>query len=127
MSTRDFCVINFVREDDGVFVNGTISTLDGTPRASWTFAQDGGEFTRDLDVDEDDFLALWDAMNEPVFVRHAVRDPDAEMDFRNNYVIGIMFLVRGEAGRVHYLVPAGECDPVWRKWLDGIEALQRPS
>jgi hypothetical protein len=119
MSERGTCVINFVHEEDGVFVNGTVSTLDGTPKASWTFAQDGGEFTQDVD-------ALWNVMNEPVFTRHAVRSPETELDFRNNYIVGIMFNVRGEAGRVTYLIPSGERDPVWRKWLAGIEAIQRP-
>lgn len=126
MSGQSICIINFVHEEDGIFVNGTVSTLDGTPKASWTFAQDGGEFTQNVDVDEEDFDALWGALNEPVFQRHAIRSADTELDFRNNYVVGVMFSVRGEAGRVTYLIPSVERDPVWRKWLSGIEATQRP-
>ena len=127
MNSGNVCLINFVHEEEGVFVNGTISTLDGTPRATWTFAQDGSEFTRDVDVGEEEFEALWGALNEPVFVRHAVRRADAELNFRANYVVGIIFNVRGEAGQVTYLIPEGERDPVWRKWLAGIEAMQRSS
>jgi hypothetical protein len=65
MRDRNVCVINFVREEDGLFVNGTLSTLDGTPRASWTFKQDGTEFTQQIDVDEEDFTALWDGFPWP--------------------------------------------------------------
>jgi hypothetical protein len=66
-------------------------------------------------------------LNEPVFRRHAVRSPDTELSFRNNYVVGILFRVRGEAGRVTYFIPSGERDPVWREWVAGIEAMQRPA
>jgi len=127
MNDRSICVINFVHEEDGVFVNGTVSTLDGSPKASWTFAQDGDEFTLDVDVEEADFEALWVALNEPFFQRHAVRSAETELDFRTNYIIGVMFDVRGEAGTVAYLIPAGERDPVWQDWLAGIQAIQRPA
>ena len=126
-ASRNVCLINFVREEDGAFVNGTITSSDGVAEARWTFRQDGGEFTNGREVDEDEFDALWSALNEPVFVRHAVRRADVELDFRANYIVGIVYDVRGDSGQVTYLIPAGERDPVWAKWLRGIEATQRPA
>ncbi len=81
MNLKNLRIINFAHEEDGVFTHGTISTLDGAPKASWTFTEDGSELTNHLDVDENDFDSLWDAPNEPVFQRRQVRKPDIELDW----------------------------------------------
>ncbi|MGA2498515.1 MAG: hypothetical protein ABSH20_12275 [Tepidisphaeraceae bacterium] len=126
MNLVNLRIINFAHEEDGVFTHGTISTLDGSPKVSWTFGEDGGEFTTQRDLEDEDLDALWDAFNEPVFRKHLVRHPDAELDFRTNHLVGIIFNIRGEAGRFTYLIPVGERDPVWTSWLRRMEATQHP-
>ena len=126
MNLANLRIINFAHEEDGVFTHGTISTLDGSPKASWTFGEDGGEFTNQRDLDEEDLDALWSVLNEPAFRQHVVRVPDVELDFRVNYLVGIIFKIGDEAGRVTYLVPIAERNPVWTSWLRRIEATQHP-
>jgi hypothetical protein len=64
-------------------------------------------------------------INEPVFRRHVVRSANAELDSRTHYIIGVMFNVRGEAGRVTHLVPMSERDPAWVEWLRRLEETQK--
>ena len=126
MNGRDFQVINVVHEADGIFANGTISTLDGTPKVMWTFTQDGAEFEVSVDLEDEEFQELWDVLNDPVFVRNRVHSPDAELDFRKNYLVGVMFNFEGEAGRITHLIPAGERDATWTDWLKRVEQTRKP-
>ena len=119
-------MINIVREDDGVFANGTIWILDGSAKATWTFHQDGGQFTNERELDDEEFDPLWADLNEPVFARNRVRRADEQLDFRTNYVVGVIFDVDGQAGQVTHLIPAAEPDPTWLRWLRRVEATQRP-
>ena len=126
MSTQDPCMINIVHEEDGLFANGTISTLDGFPKASWTFDQDGIEFTQIVDVDGDDFDELWNAISKlDVFRRNQVKSQSTEMDFRNYYIVGIAFVSDTRSAQSAFLIPSGEADPEWLHWLARAEATQK--
>lgn len=124
MSEQNFCLIDFAYENaDEVFVHGTLRQLMERRRPCGRLRGKRAR-RRTIEVDVAEFDALWDVLNEPVFQRHAVRSPDALLDFRSNYVVGIVFNVEGEAGRMTYLVPFGEHDPIWQDWLVAIEATQ---
>jgi hypothetical protein len=127
MPVRDTAVINVVHEEDGVFANGTISCVDGQARAIWTFRQDGGEFTVENDVDDDAFDEIWDALNDPVFARHAVGGSDVKLDFLANYIVGVVFELGERAGQRTHQIPCGERDATWVGWLRRVEAMQRRS
>ena len=105
--------------------NGTISTLDGTPKATWTFAQDGRQSTQTCEVGGDEFDAMWEALSKPAFMRHVVVGPHKELDVRGNYLVGVTSVVQGEPVRHSYLVPVGQRDPVWRQWLARIDGTRR--
>lgn len=118
-------IINLVHEEDGLFTNATLSIINAQPKGSFTFSEDGNEFTREIDLAEDDFEALWSQFNEPIFLRCAVRSPDAQLDFRRNYIIGIIYNVNAEAGQMTYLIRNDESDPTWLAWLKKFEAIQK--
>jgi len=120
-------IINFVHEEDCLFTNATLSIINGQPKATFSFDQDGQKFTNDIDLEEDDFESLWSQFNEPVFVRCAVRSPDTRLDFRLNYIIGIIYNINGNAGKRTFLIPQNESDPTWLNWLRKFDSLHRPS
>jgi len=108
-------------------MNATISDIDGTPKASWTFRQHDDEFSNTVQLTNNQFSDLWNGLNAPVFTRHAVRDLNAQLDFRTKYVVGVVFNMDGETGRGTFLIPQDETDPDWLEWLRQIRATQRDS
>jgi hypothetical protein len=127
MPSPNLTLINVVHEEDGLFTNATLSIINAQPKATFSFTQDGQEFTNDIDLNEEDFESLWSKFNQPVFVRCAVRSPSTPLDLRRNYIIGIIYNINGDAGKMTYLIHHNESDPTWLDWLRKFESLQRPS
>jgi hypothetical protein len=114
-------VIDYGHMRDGVLYHGTISDLDGTVRSTWTYEEEGEKVTRDRPIDEDTFNSLWNGIaNLDVFRRSLVRDPDRPIDPVSHHVIGIVFAQGEQKGQYLFLVPAGETDPDFARWLEAL-------
>ena len=114
-------VITYAHVRDGVLYTGTLSDLDGRPKATWSYKAGGRRVTQDQPLDPAAFRSLWNRVgNLDVFKRNRARDPNAPVDPVNTHVVTIAF---GEPDRpqlAHFAVPADESDPQFRSWLKSL-------
>jgi hypothetical protein len=119
-------IIDYGHLRDGVLYHGTLSDLDGTPKATWTYEERGAKVTRDRPLDGETFRALWEGVvGGAVFRRHHVRDPNRAIDPEAYHVIYVEFRMPGvPEKRYLILVPAGETDPDFVRWLEALDVPQ---
>jgi hypothetical protein len=118
-------VIDYGHMRDGVLYHGTMSDMDGAPKATWIYEEGGRKVTRDQPIDEERFRALWNGIaGLDVFRRHMVRGPDQPIDPAGYHVIGIAFQQQGQHGQCLFLVPDAEVDPEFVQWLQMLEPPQ---
>ena len=111
-------LIDYAHARDGVLYHGTLSDLDGEPKATWTYEKGGRNVTCDQPLDAPTFRSLWNGVgNLSVFKRNRVRDPDQEVNPVSTHVIGIAFGDPEKPQLVQFMVPADEADPEFRAWL----------
>lgn len=114
-------LIDYAHLRGGVLYHGTLSDLDGVPKATWTYEKGGRKVTRDLPLDAPTFRSLWNRVgNLDVFKRHRVRDPDRPVDPVATHVISILFGEPANPQRAYFAVPAGEADPQFLSWLKSL-------
>jgi Suppressor of fused protein (SUFU) len=114
--------ITYTRERDGVFFHGTISDLDGAPRATWSFDHDGKRVKHEQPVDAPTFRKLWNGFAKiPAFRRHKVTDPDRDMDWKKYHAILVTFGEPGKPRQQAFLIPPDEADPEFRDWLEALD------
>jgi hypothetical protein len=114
-------LINYAHERDGNVYHGTLSDLDGEPKATWSFDQGGRRVTREQSLDAPVFRSLWNRVGSlDVFKRCRVRDPNHRLDPAGIHVIGIAFGDPDEPQQATFAVPADESDPQFRDWLKGL-------
>ena len=119
-------LIDYGHVRDGVLYHGTISDADGTPKATWTCEEDGQTVTREQPISDETFDVLWNGVAElAVFRRHAVRSLDHPIDPERFHVIGIVFQQPRQHGQYLFLVPAGETDPEFVRWLATLDVPHR--
>jgi hypothetical protein len=114
-------LIDYGHVRDGVLYHGTISRTEGGPKATWTYEDGGEKVTRDQPVDDGTFALLWNGVAEfGVFRRCMAQGPDTPIDPVTHHVIGIVFREDGQQGHYLFLVPAGETDPDFVRWLEAL-------
>jgi Suppressor of fused protein (SUFU) len=114
-------VINYAHERDGVLYHGTLSDLDGVPKATWSYDVGGKRVTRDPPIDAATFRSLWNRIGSlDVFKRNRVRNPNQQLDPAGTHVIGIAFGDRDEPQQAQFAVPAAETHPQFRDWLKAL-------
>jgi len=110
---------------DGVLYHGSISTLDGPPRCTWTYELDGRKVTREEPIDRATFESLWNGIVDlDVFRRSKVRDPQQKIDPAGFHVLGIVYGEKDQPKRKTFLVPADENDPEFLRWLAALNVPQ---
>jgi hypothetical protein len=115
-------VIKYVHERDGVLYHGTLSDLDGVPKATWSYDKDGRRVTREQSIDAATFRSLWNWVGKlHVFKQHRVRDLDREMDWAGTHVVTIAFGEPDDPKQVSFAVPIDEADPHFRDWLKALD------
>jgi len=121
MPPKDFFLIDYANFRQDVLYHGTLTDTDGVVQSTWTYEQDGEKITGPGRVTSESFQLLWDGVADArVFERAAVSDPDTEIDPRNLHVVGIAFSTGGQTGTRTYLVPVGESDPEFVRWLSAV-------
>jgi hypothetical protein len=114
-------LIDYGHVRNGVLYHGTLSDLDGQPKATWTYESGGRKITRDQPLDPAAFRSLWNRVgNLEVFKRSRVRDSNRPVDPVGTHVIGIVFGEAANPRRAHFAVPADEADPEFRSWLKSL-------
>jgi hypothetical protein len=117
---QDRHIIDYAHGVQGVVLyHGTVSDLDGVPKSTWTYEDGGQKIRRDQPIDEEAFRFLWwdGIAGNDVFQRHFATDMEAEVNPFTHHVIGIVFTRAGKPERCLFLVPAGETDPAFLRWL----------
>jgi hypothetical protein len=115
--------ISYWRVEHGVAYHGTISDIDGVPRATWSYDEAGQKVTRDAPMPAETFAFLCRGFAEfGIFRRCLVqpnpgeRFPATRADRENNHCI---FFEEGLEQRA-FLVPAHEADADFAKWLEAL-------
>lgn len=118
-------VIDYGHLREGVLYHGTISTLDGQPRSTWTFEQQGRKVTQELRLDRAAFQKLWNAVVElDAFKRNKVRDKSRTIDPAACHVVGLIYGDKEQPKRQVFLVPKDENDPHFLQWLADLNIPQ---
>jgi hypothetical protein len=114
-------VITYAHVRDGVLFTGTLSDLDGRPKATWSYKVGGQRLTQDQSLDPAGFRSLWNRVgNLDVFKRNRIQDPNMPVDPAGTHVVTIGY---GEPDRpqlVTFAVPAGEADSQFLGWLKSL-------
>jgi hypothetical protein len=114
-------VIDYGHVRGSVLYHGTVSDLDGVPKSTWAWEQDGREITQEQPIDQDTFRFLWNGVASlDVFRRNGILDPDRKLDPVSHHVIGIVFQKGPEPTHRCFLVPAEESDPEFLGWLEAL-------
>lgn len=118
-------VIDYGHMREGVLYHGTISDLDGSPRATWTYEENGKKVTREQPIDAATFGRLWNGVNaSDVFKRCKVRDPNREVNPTVDHVVSIVYEKDGQQQRRFFAIPAEESDPEFLGWLKALKIPQ---
>jgi len=103
------------------FCTGTISDLDGLPRATWTYVQNGREITQDRPINQETFQLLCNAINNyKVFKKYAVRDPGAKIDPEKFHFVSFTIIQDDRPQIRVFLIPSSESDPEFAGWLKAL-------
>jgi hypothetical protein len=114
-------LIDYVHENGSIFFHGTVSDLDGAPKSTWTWEENGGTVTQEQPIDQGTFRFLWNGIaNLEVFRRSRIRDPDRKLDWVSYHVISIALQKATKLTRACFLVPAKESDPNFLAWLQAL-------
>ena len=114
-------LIDYGHMREGVLYHGTLSDLDGAPRATWTYEKAGQKVTHDQPIDLPTFRSLWNRIGKlDVFQRNRVRDPDRPVDPAADHVVSIIFGDKEKPQRAYFAIPAGENDPQFLTWLKSL-------
>src|SRR5262245_1788614 len=114
-------LIDYGHMRDGVLYHGTLSDLDGVPKATWTYEKAGKKVTEEQPIDLPTFRSLWNRVsNLEVFKRNRVRDPNRQVDPDRDHVISIAFGNTEKPTTAYFAIPAGETDPQFQHWLKSL-------
>jgi hypothetical protein len=114
-------LIDYGHRRQGVLYHGTLSDLDGEPKATWTYEKGGRKVTHDQPIDAATFRSLWNRIgNLDVFKRNRVRDANREVDPDGTHVISIIFGESENPQRIYFAVPTDETDPQFLNWVKSL-------
>lgn len=118
-------VIDYAHRVDGVMYHGTLSDLDGRPKATWTYEADSEEVTREQPLTSEAFERLWNLLaRAEVFRRSLVEDLSCSIDVEGCHVVGaVLAKPDGKRQCRIWQAPADENDAELVEWL---EMLGRP-
>jgi hypothetical protein len=118
-------LIDYAHMRQGVLYHGTLSDLDGVPKATWTYEKGGRKVSENQPIDLLTFRSLWNRVgNLDVFKRNHVRDANREVDPVGTHVISILFGEATDPKRAYFAIPADEADPQFQHW---VKSLNIPS
>lgn len=121
-ANKDTHLIDYGHMRDGILYHGTLSDLDGSPKATWTYEVRGKKITRDQPIDKATFEKLCTSItSSEVFRRHRASGADKQIDPVRFHVVGIAFDKQGKKGQDLFLVPADEGDAEFSRWLDNLK------
>jgi hypothetical protein len=120
---RDLHMIDYAHLTGGVLYHGSLSDLDGTPRATWTYEDAGELVTRDRPLDQETFERLWHGCAASVFQQAIAVDMARPVDPTAFHIVSLVFTQNGAFGRCASLIAAGEIDAEFVAWL---QLLNRP-
>jgi hypothetical protein len=114
-------VIDYAHIRDGVLYHGTVSDLDKSPKSTWTYEQGGRKVTRDQTINQQTFQLLCDGIKDyKVFQKHLVRDSKTRIDPTSFHIVTFIFAEAGQERTHVFLIPAGETDAEFTKWLNAL-------
>lgn len=112
-------LIDFGHMRNGILYHGTLSDLDGTPKATWTYEKVGRLTTEEVPLTPSSFDTLWDGIQDySVFSQSVATDPSATIDPNTHFVIGAVSIDADSQTQTLFLVPASSTDPDFRRWLN---------
>lgn len=117
------CCISYFHVENGISYHGTISDIDGVPRATWSYDEAGQRVTRDLPISEESFAFLCRGFAEvDVFHRCLVRPkpgegfPATPADWIKCHCI----VFEQGPEQKPFMVPANEADRDFLRWLEAL-------
>ncbi|MFC0350689.1 hypothetical protein [Undibacterium danionis] len=121
---NEIFVIDFFTQKGELATHGTMSLSNGLSKSTWTIGDGTTERKFPVFVDEEMFRDIWDFIgNTPDLGQFQVLSSEAQLDFRKNFVIGIVFDFKEQSGQRTYLVPHTCQSTTIMDWILKITAL----
>jgi hypothetical protein len=115
-------VINYAHIYDGDLVHGTLSDLDGSPKVTWSYNENGQRVTVEREIDEMKFAKLWNWIpDSAMFLKYRVRDPEAVIDPGRCHVVMIVFEIDDQQKQMAYMIPADADEREFESWLELLD------
>ncbi|MCG8454721.1 MAG: hypothetical protein MI919_00460 [Holophagales bacterium] len=112
-------MIDYGHMRDGVLYHGTISDLDGKPKATWTFELDGEKTTRTRKLTEEQFDSILNGtIDSDIFESSLITDPETPIDPIANHIIAVYYSNGDTESLRSYSIPGNEDDPAFLRWLE---------
>jgi hypothetical protein len=114
--------IDYGHREGWVLYHGSLTNLDGDPKATWTYEESGSKVTRDRPIEDMTFAFLCYGLDNLALLRqYAATDPNQEIDPDRYHVVSYMFEEGERRGRQLFLIPATERHPDFQRWLAALD------
>jgi hypothetical protein len=120
---RDWNFLDYAHGVEGVVLyHGSVSDLDSVIRSTWTYEEAGQKVRRDRPITEESFRFLFESLDQfEVFRRYFVGDFQTPINPFTHHVAQFMRRKGDQVARFVILIPAGETDPEFARWLAALD------
>ncbi len=119
--------IDYGHKEGDILYHGTLTDLDGQPKATWTYEENGRKVTREQPLEQMTLAFLCYGLdNLKLLQQYAATDPSQQIDPVRNHVVGYMVEEGDQRSRQIFLIPAAERHPDLARWLAALN-VPRPS
>jgi len=113
--------IDYGHMEGRILYHGSVTNLDGDPKATWTYEENGRKVTREQPIEDTTFAFLCYGLDNLSLLRqYAATDPNQEIDPVRCHVVNYIFEEGEQRGRQIYLIPATERHPDFQRWLTAL-------
>src|SRR4029453_4575563 len=110
--------IDYGHKEGDILYHGTVSNLDGDPKATWTYEESGRKVTRDEPIEQMTLAFLCYGLDNLALLRQYVAtDPSQQIDPVRFHVISYLGEEGERRSRQIFLIPATERHPDFQRWL----------
>jgi hypothetical protein len=118
--------IDYGHKEGDILYHGTVSNLDGEPKATWTYEENGRKVTREQPIEQMTLAFLCYGLDNLALLRQYVAtDPSQQIDPVRFHVVGYLIDEGDERSQQMFLIPAAEQHPDFRRWLAALNVSRR--
>lgn len=124
---RNAKALTYARIEDGRRITGSVTTLDGAPRATWTVRDDRGRRESTTEVEQETFDELWAEAHANWMASFRLDRASGDLDPERFHIVGVVLIIAGRSLPILYRVPGEERREEWLTWYARLRATGVPA